>query len=405
MNSKLVAAAASIAAFTGAVTPGQVLPSWPATWNMSRSTAIMICNNSGLVDPSWAAPWGLVDVDWNSNKNNWSTTQPYMTNEENMLYNLQQIKQVNPNGITWLYRNGIKALPWFTTVRKLLEDQSQWGLFMPLANCSPAPGVYVCGPNATNNLYHDFEQTPHGTLDECGVGVQCGEYVFNHRNASLTDFLLGDYFFGETSSLSPYVDGYYVDDGWSSSGPSEMDADAVQKMGMTPADVQAMIAAWEANQAAWRTKLVANGKFEWFLFYGGQQTAPGWNQTDPAVTCQSYMTTNCGANAPSQTGALFFGFSRVKHSQAWPLPSPTQDLAAFLITRGPYAWFGYGWTGCADADHPFTRPAELDVDYGEPTSFCAEVQPGVFQRNFTNAQIQLNCNNFVANISMIPSTA
>ena len=42
------------------------------------------------------------------------------------------------------------------------------------------------------------------------------------------------------------------------------------------------------------------------------------------------------------------------------------SLAAFLITRGPYAWFGYGWTGCADHNHPFTRPKELDVDYGIP---------------------------------------
>jgi hypothetical protein len=41
--------------------------------------------------------------------------------EENMLYNLQQIRSKNPSAITWLYRNGVKALPWFTSVRKLLE--------------------------------------------------------------------------------------------------------------------------------------------------------------------------------------------------------------------------------------------------------------------------------------------
>ena len=57
-------------------------------------------------------------------------------------------------------RRAVKALPWHTTVRKLLEDKSQWGLFMPLAGCMPSPGNYVCGPDATHNLYHDFEQTP-----------------------------------------------------------------------------------------------------------------------------------------------------------------------------------------------------------------------------------------------------
>ena len=70
------------------------------------------------------------------------------------------------------YRNGIKALPWHTSVRKLLEDKSRWGMFMPLAGCMPTPGNYVCGPNATQNLYHDFEQTPKG---DCGAGIECGE--------------------------------------------------------------------------------------------------------------------------------------------------------------------------------------------------------------------------------------
>jgi hypothetical protein len=80
---------------------------------------------------------------------------------------------------------------------------------MPYAGCNPAPGVYTCGDNATVNLYHDHEQTPTG---DCGVGIECGEYVFNHRNASLTDFLLGDYFFGPTGAGSPIISGFYVDD-------------------------------------------------------------------------------------------------------------------------------------------------------------------------------------------------
>lgn len=213
-----------------------------------------------------------------------------------------------------VYRNGIKALPWFTTVRQRLEDRAHWGWFMPLAGCSPAPGVYVCGPNATQNLYHDFEQTPSRALD-CGRGVECGEYVFNHRNASLRAWLLADYFFGATSGGNANVSGFYVDDSWSSRGPSEMDADAVAKMGMSPADVTAMVAAWEANRDAWRAALLAHGLFEWGLFYGGQQNAPGWNQTDPASTCAAYMKVNCGPSTPPQTGALFFGYSRSNHSK------------------------------------------------------------------------------------------
>ena len=321
-----------------------------------------------------------------------------MAVEAFMVNNCDAIRAASDNVSTcWVYRNGIKALPWHESVRALLEDHSQWGLFMPLAGCMPTPGNYVCGPNATQNLFHDFEQTPHG---DCGVGIECGEYVFNHRNSSLINFLLSDYFFPQPFPAS--VSGYYVDDGWSSSGPSEMDKDSVQKMGMTPADVSAMIAAWSFNQQAWRDALIAKGLFEWFLLYGGQQTAPGQNQTCGQCTCQTYLEAQCGPTAGSQNGTLFYGYSRITHQIPFPLPTPTQDLTMFLLSRGPYAYFGYGWTGCLDATRPFTHPPELDADYGSPLNFCSETSPksGIWTRNYTNADFTMDCSTFTADIHM-----
>lgn len=384
----------------GHVVPGRVQPSWPQTWDMARSTGMMVCNSSGPVDPVFASPWGMVDLDWNGGKVDWSRTSP-MSAEEFMLENILAIRKLNPLLIGWVYRNGVKALPWHTTVRRLLEDRAQWGLFVPLEGCMHSSGHYVCGPNAADNLYHDFEQTPHGA---CGQGVQCGEYVFDHRNVSLRSFLLGEYFFGSTSAANPAVDGFYVDDGWNSNGPTEMDKDSVAKMGLSVSDVADMITAWKANQQAWRDKLVANGKFEWGLFYGGQQTAPGQNQTCGQCTCQSYLRRNCGAHSPSQNGTLFYGYSRVTHQQPFPLPTPESDLAMFLLSRGPYAIFGYGWTGCADIKHPFTRPASLDRDYGTPLNYCTETSPGsmVWYRNFSKADISIDCNTFKATFQMKP---
>ncbi len=79
-----------------------------------------------------------------------------------------------------------------------------------------------------------------------------------------------------------------------------------------------------------------------------------------------------------------------------------QDLAAFLLVRGPYAAFGYGWTGCADATHPFTRPPALEADYGVPNGFCEETSPGsgVFARDWSLATVTLDCNGFNATIAM-----
>ena len=139
-----------------------------------------------------------MDIDWNSDKVDWSKPTP-MNSEENMLKNVKAIQDLNPSTITWVYRNGIKALfvsptllgriekinkycsplrglvlyslaqfffasfylffpvslfslffflslffrPWFTDVREKLEDKSHWGWFMANKGCNPSPGTRV----------------------------------------------------------------------------------------------------------------------------------------------------------------------------------------------------------------------------------------------------------------------
>jgi hypothetical protein len=136
-----------------------------------------------------------------------------------------------------------------------------------------------------------------------------------------------------------------------------MDKDAVEKMGMTPADVTAMIAAWTANVQAYRDALVAAELFEWYLMDGGQRTAIGQNETCGQCTCQSFLEAQCSANASAQLGTLFYGYSRSLHTQPWPLPTPDQDLAMFLLSRGPYAFFGCVTHACAPL--PCLAPAPL----------------------------------------------
>ena len=80
-------------------------------------------------------------------------------------------------------------------------------------------------------------------------------------------------------------------------------------------------------------------------------------------------------------------------------PRWRSDLAAFLLVRGPYAWIGHGWFGCATWDEPvggpgqvYERPAALDDDYGAPTQLCRQSSPGVFSRRFTRANVSYDCN-------------
>ena len=128
---------------------------------------------------------------------------------------------------SFVYRNLVKALPWYTSVREKLEDARYAGFF--LAFNGSAPGAYHvpdCAPEDAakcSALYHDQEQTPqhpHGdgscTLPcDCGC-VPCGEYLWDHRNQSLRQWLVDEFVLGSAHGLgNANVDGFFFDDGWS----------------------------------------------------------------------------------------------------------------------------------------------------------------------------------------------
>ena len=78
-----------------------------------------------------------------------------------------------------------------------------------------------------------------------------------------------------------------------------------------------------------------------------------------------------------------------------------QDLANFLLVRGPFAWLGHAWLGCS---HVYQFPDALNVDYGEPVggALCAETKPGsgVFTREWTKASVSMDCNTWTPSIVM-----
>ncbi len=83
---------------------------------------------------------------------------------------------------------------------------------------------------------------------------------------------------------------------------------------------------------------------------------------------------------------------------AVPLPAFNQDLATFLLIRGPYAWLGYGWVSC-NIEYEF--PDALKVDYGTPLGTCAETAPnsGVFTRAYTNGKATMDCNTWTGTVT------
>ena len=68
-------AGAIIAAVFVSSARGADVPSWPATYDMRKSTAFMPCNYSGYFDPGIAAQWGIADFDWSNGKADWANAK------------------------------------------------------------------------------------------------------------------------------------------------------------------------------------------------------------------------------------------------------------------------------------------------------------------------------------------
>lgn len=70
-----------------------------------------------------------------------------------------------------------------------------------------------------------------------------------------------------------------------------------------------------------------------------------------------------------------------------------QTVAAFLITRPPYAYLGWGWES---DDRNWNDLFWLQV--GEPLNdnLCMETQEGIFSRIYTLGTVSLNCNTWTA---------
>lgn len=198
---------------------GGAFPRFPPTYNMTRSTIIQPCNDSGYFDPVQAGRYGIIDFDWSNAKALWANTKP-MDCEERLLVQAAMVKAVNPDTKVFVYRNLVKALPWYTSVWTKLADPQFAGWFLPFSGTG-SYHVPQCdatyNPPLCSDRYHDQDQTPkhpHGDgscvdLCDCG-GVPCGEYLWDHRNASLRAYLLNEFVLGPTGLGNENVSGFYL---------------------------------------------------------------------------------------------------------------------------------------------------------------------------------------------------
>lgn len=371
-------------------------PPWPPTYNMTESLLTMQLNASGPSSVTRAAQFGIVSYDWSNMKQIWAQQQP-MNCEELLTLQARKAKEAGVLHV-WVYRNLVKALPWFSTIRTILDDPAYSGFFIHFANASISTTTnYHVPPCAAENVthcsvyYHDQLQTPQvpteniphpdgicvGGRCDCGLNP-CGEYLFDHRNGTmLRNFLIHNVIIPAVSETIQHpeddtttvriVDGLFLDDYWCSDllcqsshnsipgcpcknpiqGPTEVDPFWQHDTGLTDEDIQRMTMEWNTTMTAVETALLLHQSYTWWLLKGqiNADAAPTLlRQSNCTQQLQQWCRTD-RESAPQLFGLSVVNGNDTSKNNYHGLSQLQQDVAFFLLARGDYAWLGWGTWG------------------------------------------------------------
>lgn len=433
------------------------VPRWRPTWNMSRSTALYGCNSTGPHNIAEATAYGIMVYDWSHEKLEWVNSHP-MNNDARLLSQAEAVLAADPSvpgeqPRVWVYRNKIKALNWIGQVREKLDDPQYAGWFVRFKDYrarasnnsyhTPACDWYgdaKSGPPKCSGFYHDQGQSPthrdagpaycrpsvngdNVCVDQCDCGATnpCGEYTFDHRNASFAEWWVNEWMISNQTLLhDPPIGLGWLDDGIGFNGVSELAVPPgswVNDTGSSLSDMQAHVDAFLANIGRLQRAVVDRKGFYWQMIQGrGPLIRPVANismgtchEPQPrqvsSTKCATTLRQWCVPDPQPWQVAHLYNVCAAEMINALTARDAT---AEFLLTRGEYAWIGYNWAGCFPMPfHNATwlrpRPVQWDVDYGgRPAGPCEETVPasGVFKRTYPNAEVEWNCNTGTGAIRM-----
>ena len=155
---------------------------------MSRSTVFMPCNVSGMFDPAIAGRYGIADFDWSNGKltpdgRGWQQAKPMDTGAV-LIEQAAQVKAANPRTHVWVYRQLVKALPWYKDIGEKMADPRYSGWFLPFRKGGASDlrngswHVPPCTGGLCSSLYHSQDQVqPDGCNGTCDCsGVPCAPH-------------------------------------------------------------------------------------------------------------------------------------------------------------------------------------------------------------------------------------
>lgn len=262
------------------------VPKWPATYQMNRSLLVMPCNTSGPLNPANIIPggFGIVDIDQGNMEELWAKGHP-MNVEELLLQQAQALVAADPDVKPMVYRNRVKAEPFFASIRAKLEDREYSAWFLQFSATPPLPnGTWYSpkcdatyDPPLCSELYHFPRSFPPCDPPHCDCGgkVPCATYMYDWRNAnlvvnnqSLIEWWITDVLFGPTAMGAPggVVKGLFLDDWWLKGEAMECPDTLYADAGLSGADRSAIAAAWTSVQPAIYDSVVNAGGWVFQLF-------------------------------------------------------------------------------------------------------------------------------------------
>jgi len=257
----------------------------------------------------------------------------------------------SPGTRVFIYHNTELALQWLESQRAVMYDPTKAHWFLQ---------------------YTDGKGNKNGTIYNEHIH-QGDQYFWDFRVPEATAYFVSSIV---ESVSSPYVDGSFADD--VTGLPAEHD-EAIKNMNITPTEVTDIQFSTQTASQLLITSLIKAKKYLWQAFAAQDGVGAGPSKGN----CVEFMTKLCAQDM--QQNPMTMSFSTT---------DPNQVLAAFLITRPPYAWLGYGW----ESDMRNWDPL-FDLDVGVPLGLCVvNRESGVFYRDWSKGRAQLDCKTWTATL-------
>ena len=351
------------------------LPSWDPVWDMNMSTIVQGCNYSGYLHGG--GQYGIITFDWQTNSGTWNVSG----NASEMLVEQARItKSENPHTRVMVYRNFALAQGILSTHRAIMYDQQYADFFLQYQ------------PNNPGHI-------PIGTIFNSPTSLLHGEqYFWNWSNPAVLDWWLEEVI-GSQATGSEYIDGIFTDD---VDGTFQEHETASEAMGMSTSQIADYTAHSQHAYQAVLKQLINNQAYNWQAFGSEDWTNSSLPVAPGGTQCITQMRYLCTSESWQQPKLLSAPGANVGGAVV-PLGSDLQSVASFLIARGPYWWYGYGWSGQVCDTSPILpyqpqHPALWNLSPGKPLDNCTETDEGVFRRKFEKGSATLDCNQWTAEL-------